>query len=75
MDIAENRNTELLDWMSEIKNTPEKVFIVHGEATSAKVFSDKVTETYGWNCKIPELYSIEDVSLKKMINLGIESIL
>lgn len=57
--------TELLDWMSEIKNTPEKVFIVHGEATSAKVFSDKVTETYGWNCKIPELYSIEDVSLKK----------
>ncbi|KJS04393.1 MAG: metallo-beta-lactamase [Flavobacteriales bacterium BRH_c54] len=57
--------TELLDWMSEIKNTPEEVFIVHGETTSAKVFSDKVTETYGWNCEIPELYSIEDVLLKK----------
>lgn len=53
--------TELLDWMSEIKNTPEKVFIIHGEATSAQVFSEKVTETYGWKSEIPELYSIEEL--------------
>lgn len=52
---------ELLDWMSEIKNTPEKVFIIHGEAKSAQVFSEKVTEIYGWNSVIPELYSIAEV--------------
>ena len=53
--------TELLDWMSEITTTPEKVFVIHGEANSAKVFSEKVKETYGWNCEVPELYSIEEV--------------
>lgn len=53
--------TELLDWMSEIATTPEKVFIVHGEATAATAFSNKVTETYGWNCTIPKLYSIEEI--------------
>ena len=52
---------ELLDWMSEITTTPEKVFIIHGEATSAQVFSEKVTETYGWECEIPELYSIVEI--------------
>lgn len=54
--------TELLNWMSEIKNIPEKVFVIHGEATSAKVFSNKVTETYGWNCTVPQLYSIEEIT-------------
>ena len=53
---------ELLDWMSEIKNTPEKVFIIHGEALSAQVFSDKITAIYGWNCEIPELNSIVELN-------------
>ena len=56
--------SELLDWMSEIKNTPEKVFIVHGESQSADAFRVKVKDMYGWDCTIPELYSIEDIPLK-----------
>jgi metallo-beta-lactamase family protein len=52
---------ELLDWMSEIKNTPEKVFIVHGEPHSADSFRVKVKDTYSWNCEIPKLYSIEEL--------------
>ena len=53
---------ELLDWMSEIAITPEKVFIIHGEEISAQVFSEKITETYDWNCEIPELYSVVELN-------------
>lgn len=56
--------SELLDWMSEIKDTPEKVYIVHGEGQSADTFRVKVKDTYGWDCVIPELYSIEDIPLE-----------
>lgn len=55
---------ELLDWISQIKNTPERVFIVHGEAQAADVLRVKIKDTYGWNCTIPELYSIEEIDLK-----------
>ncbi len=55
---------ELLDWMSEIKNTPERVFIVHGEPHSADVFRVKIKDTFGWESTIPELYSMEEFDLK-----------
>jgi len=50
---------ELLDWMSEIKNSPEKIFIVHGETHSADALRVKIKDTYNWNCTIPELYGID----------------
>lgn len=56
--------SELLDWMSEIKNAPEKVYIVHGESQSADAFRVKIKDTYGWECSIPELYSIEEISVE-----------
>ncbi|MDH5379495.1 MAG: MBL fold metallo-hydrolase [Cyclobacteriaceae bacterium] len=56
--------TELLDWLSEIKNAPEKVFITHGEQQSADTFRVKLKDVYGWNCIIPELYSIEEIPLE-----------
>lgn len=46
---------ELLDWMSELKNKPEKVFVVHGESQSAEIFREKITDTYGWNAEVPKL--------------------
>lgn len=52
---------ELLNWLSEIKNTPEKVFIVHGEAHPADVLRVKIRDEYGWECEVPELYVIETV--------------
>lgn len=54
---------ELLNWMSEIKKTPEKVFIVHGEVHAADVFRVKIQDTYHWNVAIPDLYSIEELDL------------
>lgn len=46
---------ELLDWMGELKNKPEKVFVVHGESQSAEIFREKISDTYGWNAEVPKL--------------------
>lgn len=54
--------SELLDWMSDIKEAPEKVFIIHGEAHSADAFRVKVKDTYNWDCILPELYTIETIA-------------
>ena len=54
---------ELLDWMSEIKATPENIFIVHGESEAAATFKEKIKERYGWEASIPELYSIVEIPL------------
>ncbi len=60
---------ELLNWLKEIKNKPERVFIVHGEAHAADVLRVKIKDTFGWKCTIPELYSIEefDVETRKTV--------
>lgn len=52
---------ELLDWMSAIENTPEKVYIIHGENHSADALRLKIKDTYGWESTLPELYSIEEI--------------
>lgn len=46
---------ELISWLADIKNIPERVFLVHGEATALDVFRIKIRDTYGWNVHIPIL--------------------
>jgi metallo-beta-lactamase family protein len=52
---------ELIAWMSEIKNKPEKVFILHGEPEAAIGLQEKIKETYGWHTIIPKLFDIVEV--------------
>ncbi len=52
---------ELLEWLSEIKNKPETVFLVHGEPTAADAFRVKVQDKYHWKTHIPKIY--EEVEL------------
>lgn len=49
---------ELLNWMSKIKNTPEKIFIVHGERQASDTLRVKVKDTFGFECTLPKLYEI-----------------
>lgn len=53
--------TELLDWASEIKTKPEKVYIVHGEQSSADAFRVKLKDVYDWDASIPTLNAIEEL--------------
>ena len=56
--------SELLDWMNDIKKAPKETFIVHGEAQVADKFRVKIKDHLGWKCCIPELYSIHELALK-----------
>jgi metallo-beta-lactamase family protein len=52
---------ELMDWLKEIKNIPEKVFLVHGEPTALDAFRVKIMDCYGWNVHIPKLYEVVEI--------------
>jgi metallo-beta-lactamase family protein len=52
---------ELLDWLKEIKNIPEKVFLIHGEPTALDAFRTKIRDSYRWNVHIPKLYEVVEI--------------
>ena len=54
---------DLINWMSNIKNIPEKVFLIHGELTALDAFRVKIRETYHWNVVIPKLKDIEELMI------------
>jgi len=45
---------ELLEWLSSLKRPPRRLFVVHGEAESAKHFGAFVHEKTGWDVVVPE---------------------
>ncbi|MHC4706282.1 MAG: MBL fold metallo-hydrolase RNA specificity domain-containing protein, partial [Planctomycetota bacterium] len=45
---------ELLDWLKELEAPPRGVFVVHGEAESAKAFGDYVRDQTGWQVTVPD---------------------
>ncbi|HKR03263.1 MAG TPA: MBL fold metallo-hydrolase [Bacteroidia bacterium] len=54
---------ELIDWLSNIKNKPDNIFIVHGEKEGAEGLKNKIKEVYQWDCEIPELYQMKEINL------------
>jgi metallo-beta-lactamase family protein len=45
---------ELFRWLSELKNAPRRVFVVHGEFKAAKQFGIFLREKTGWDISVPE---------------------
>jgi metallo-beta-lactamase family protein len=58
---AHGDQQDLINWMSDIKNIPEKVYLIHGEPTALDAFRVKIEDVYGWNAKIPKLTDVEKV--------------
>jgi len=52
---------DLINWMGNIKNIPEKVYLIHGEPTALDAFRVKIENVYRWNVKIPKLSDVEKV--------------
>jgi len=44
---------ELLRWLSGLKNSPRKVFVVHGESEAAHAFANTLQKENGWDAVIP----------------------
>ncbi|WP_299215164.1 MBL fold metallo-hydrolase [uncultured Aquimarina sp.] len=52
---------ELLDWVSKIKNIPEKVFLIHGEPSASEAFNIKLRDTFNWKTHIPKLNEVQEI--------------
>ncbi|MBF8150878.1 MBL fold metallo-hydrolase [Winogradskyella sp. F6397] len=56
---AHGDQQDLLDWLSDIKNVPEHVYLIHGEPSALDAFRVKLKDKYNWNVKIPKLTDVE----------------
>ena len=45
---------ELLHWLGSLKKPPRKLFVVHGEAESARHFGQFIRERTGWEVAVPD---------------------
>lgn len=54
---------ELLDWIGDIKNIPETVFLIHGEPLALDAFRVKIQDALGWKVHIPKLNEIREILL------------
>jgi metallo-beta-lactamase family protein len=52
---AHGDQKDLLNWLSELENSPKKVFLVHGEKEAFEELSIKIKEKYGFDCVIPQM--------------------
>ncbi len=50
---AHGDQNDLINWLSELKNKPKKVFLVHGENLAADELRIKIIEKYHYDCSIP----------------------
>ena len=50
--------SEILNWLSDIKNIPEKVFLVHGEPTASDALRMKLQDTFQWRAALPKLNDV-----------------
>ena len=51
----------LLNWLNDIKNIPEKVYLIHGEPCALDAFCTKLKTLKNWNVIIPKLWAVEKV--------------
>jgi metallo-beta-lactamase family protein len=49
---------ELIDWLSQLNQKPEKIFIVHGEPEGSIALKAKLMDVYGYESTIPERNAI-----------------
>ena len=46
-------SSELIAWLGTASEAPGIVFVVHGEAGAAEVFSDRIKSQLGWRSQVP----------------------
>ncbi len=63
MEVLLQAQSEILNWLSAIENTPKKIFLIHGELTSIDSLRLKITDEMGWNTHIPSLYESLEIDL------------
>jgi metallo-beta-lactamase family protein len=54
--------TEILQWLRGFEHAPRETFINHGEPGAADALRQKIEETLGWKCRVPDY--LENVVLE-----------
>ncbi|MCH9660151.1 MAG: MBL fold metallo-hydrolase [Bacteroidetes bacterium] len=54
---------EIINWLSDIKNVPEEVFLIHGDALATDTLRAKIENQFHWNVHIPTLYETVDLQV------------
>jgi metallo-beta-lactamase family protein len=54
----------ILDWTSNIRNVPEKVFLIHGESSAQNALRIKLQDIRKWSVRIPKLYDIAEINFE-----------
>ncbi len=52
---------EILNWLSEVKNIPKNVFLIHGERMARDSLRVKLKDQYNWKAHLPELNEVVTV--------------
>ncbi len=60
---AHGDQSELLGWMSELREAPKQVFVVHGETQAADEMRLKIKEKFGYPVCVPALHEIREIEL------------
>ncbi|OGV50036.1 MAG: mRNA 3'-end processing factor [Legionellales bacterium RIFCSPHIGHO2_12_FULL_42_9] len=50
---------EILTWLGHFKQSPQKVFLTHGDLSSSEALKDKIEKKLGWSCLIPDYLHTE----------------
>lgn len=58
---AHGDQEDLLNWLSELKTKPEKIFLVHGENQATDELRIKIKERYGFECTVPLLVQVVEI--------------
>lgn len=45
---------EILDWLTQSKISPRKVFITHGEIEAAIAMKEHISKKFNWSCEVPK---------------------
>ena len=59
----------LLDWLSGFENTPQHVFVVHGEDQVTDTFAEAITEKFGWPAMAPYSGGCVDLATGEILSL------
>ncbi|WP_291107412.1 MBL fold metallo-hydrolase RNA specificity domain-containing protein, partial [Flavobacterium sp. UBA6195] len=58
---AHGDQKDLLNWLSELENKPQKVYLVHGENQAADELRLKVQEQYNFDAQVPFLGQVIEI--------------
>ena len=58
---AHGDQKDLLNWLSELENTPQKVFLVHGENEAVDELRHQIKEHYNFECTVPYLGQVVEI--------------